>query len=234
VACGLAATLVAGCASTRVAPSPAPEPAAAARRPAGRTVAEVLATIGPAAERRLRARFAAAGMRYPPDRVHLLGLKQERRLELWASTGRGPRQIAVYPLTDESGGPGPKLREGDFQIPEGIYRVTWLHPNSQYHLSMKLDYPNAFDREQARREGRTNLGGDIFIHGKDASIGCLAVGDRAIEELFVLAARVGIEKVTTVLAPWDLRRRPPPDLAARISWAPTLYARLSRTLAAFR
>lgn len=234
VACGLTAALLAGCATTRTAVPPAPAKAAPAQRPAGRTVDDVLATIGPAAEKRLRSRFAAAGVRYPPDRVHLLGFKQERRLELWASAGRGPKQVAVYPLTDESGGPGPKLREGDFQIPEGIYRVTWLHPNSQYHLSMKLDYPNAYDREQARREGRTQLGGDIFIHGKDVSIGCLAVGDRAIEELFVLAARVGIDKVTTVLAPWDLRRRPPPDLAARIPWAPALYARLSRTLAAFR
>jgi len=137
-------------------------------------------------------------------------------------------------LLDESGGPGPKLREGDFQIPEGIYRVIWLHPNSQYHLSMKLDYPNAFDREQARRDGRTNLGGDIFIHGKDISIGCLAVGDPAIEELFVLAARVGVQRVTTVVAPWDLRRRPPPDLSAHLPWATALYARLSRTLAGFR
>jgi len=234
VACGLASALVAGCASRRLAEPSKAKPAALPQRPPGRTVADVLATLGPAAERRLRPRFAEAGVRYPPSRVHLLGFKQERRLELWASSGRGPRQIAVYPLTDESGGPGPKMREGDFQIPEGIYRVSWLHPNSDYHLSMKLDYPNAFDREQAQRDGRTNLGGDIFIHGKDVSIGCLAVGDRAIEELFVLAARVGIENVTTVVAPWDLRRRPPPDLEARIPWAPALYARLSRTLAAFR
>ncbi|KAB2969837.1 MAG: L,D-transpeptidase family protein [Thermoanaerobaculia bacterium] len=198
-------------------------------------MADVLATVGPAAERRLRARFALAGVSYPPERVHLLAFKAERRFELWASAGRGAKQVAVFPLLAGSGGPGPKLREGDYQIPEGRYRLVWLHPNSRYHLSMKLDYPNAFDREQARREGRTNLGGDIFIHGGDVSIGCLAVGDPAIEELFVLAARVGIERVTAIVAPWDLRHRPPPELEdLHLPWLPTLYAELSRSLAAFR
>jgi hypothetical protein len=227
----LAALAAAGCAT---APKPTP-PAKAGARPAGRTVADVLATLGPAAERRLRARFAAAEIDYPPRRAELLAFKQERRLELWAASGARHRRVAVYPLLDSSGELGPKLREGDYQIPEGIYRVTWLHPNSAYHLSMKLDYPNAFDRARAREEGRTNLGGDIFIHGGDVSIGCLAVGDPAIEELFVLAARIGVANVRTVVAPWDLRRRPPPALAeSDLPWLPRLYAELARTLAAFR
>ena len=228
----LAALAVGGCATSGRSPTP---PSTAAARPAGRTVADVLATLGPAAERRLRARFAAAGVAYPPRRAHLLVFKQERRLELWATSGARPRRVAGYSLLASSGDLGPKLREGDYQIPEGIYRVVWLHPNSAYHLSMKLDYPNAFDRARAREEGRTDLGGDIFIHGGDVSIGCLAVGNPAVEELFVLAARIGVDKLKTVVAPWDLRRRPPPALAEReIEWLPTLYAELARTLAAFR
>jgi hypothetical protein len=228
----LAALAAAGCAT---APRPTTVPAKPVVRSAGRTVADVLATLGPAAERRLRARFATAGVAYPPRRAHLLAFKAERRLELWATGGGRPTRVAVYPLLAESGTLGPKLREGDYQIPEGVYRVVWLHPNSAYHLSMKLDYPNAFDRARAREEGRTNLGGDIFIHGGDLSIGCLAVGDPAIEELFVLAARIGVDRVTTVVAPWDLRRRPSPELPNReLPWLPGLYARLSSTLAAFR
>jgi hypothetical protein len=100
---------------------------------------------------------------------------------------------------------------------------------------MKLDYPNAFDRAQATKEGRTDLGGDIFIHGRDVSIGCLAVGDPAIEELFVLAARVGIAKVRVVVAPWDLRRKAPPVArASQPAWVPELYAELGRALGAYR
>jgi hypothetical protein len=228
----VAALLAAGCATNRR--SPAPKSGTAEPR-AGRTVSDVLATIGPAAEKRLRSRFAAAGVPYPPTRAWLLAFKAEKRIEVWAAGGGPARKVAALPLLGESGTLGPKLREGDYQIPEGIYRVTWLHPNSQYHLSMKLDYPNAFDREQAAREGRTNLGGEIFIHGSDVSIGCLAVGDPAIEELFVLAARIGIADVTTIVAPWDLRHKAPPRLGARQPpWVPHLYADLKRALAPFR
>jgi hypothetical protein len=234
LACALAWLLAAGCATSRSPQPPAAKPPSAARRPAGRTVADVLATLGPAAERRLRARFAAAGVVYPPPRAHLLAFKTERRIELWATGIGRPRRVTVYPMLDDSGTVGPKLREGDYQIPEGIYRVVWLHPNSQYHLSMKLDYPSAYDRARAAEDGRTDLGGDIFIHGKDVSIGCLAVGDPAIEELFVLAARVGVGRVTTVIAPWDLRRRPPPEADDLPPWVGDLYARVGARLAAFR
>jgi hypothetical protein len=234
--------LLAGCATSRppepvaAKPAPAAKPALASKsRPSGRTVAQVVETIGPAAEQRLRERFDAAGVAYPPRRANLLAFKTERQLELWADSGAGARRVATYPLLDNSGSIGPKLREGDYQIPEGIYSVAWLNPNSQYHLSMKLDYPNSFDRARAKDDGRTNLGGDIFIHGGDASIGCLAIGDPAIEELFVLAARIGTDSVKTIVAPWDLRSRPAPELPGLgLDWLPQLYSLLTTSLAAFR
>jgi hypothetical protein len=242
----LAATLACASAGPKPAPAPTTKPKAArtapgpqarpASRPAPgqRTVADVLATLGPAAERRLRAKFTAAGVRYPPRRVALLAFKEEGRLELWAETTGRPRRVATYPVLGRSGTVGPKLREGDEQIPEGIYRVSWLHPNSQYHLSMKLDYPNAFDRTKAVQEGRTRPGSDIFIHGKDVSEGCLAVGDRAIEELFVLVARVGHDAVRVLIAPNDLRRGGPTEaLKVRPEWLPELYATLSAELKRF-
>jgi hypothetical protein len=215
-----------------------PKPVAASSgklptRSGRRSVADVMATLGTDAERRLREKFAANDVPYPPTDVFLLAFKQEQRIELWAKRGASYAFVDDYPLTDTSGTLGPKLRQGDYQIPEGIYRVSWLHPNSQYHLSLKLDYPNEFDRARAAEDRRTGLGGDIFIHGDEHSIGCLAVGDRAIEELFALAARVGREQVTVVISPWDFRRRPAPAAAADPSWVPLLYAQLGKQLSRF-
>ena len=79
-----------------------------------------------------------------------------------------------------------KLREGDRQVPEGLYRLIGRNPNSNYHLSMKLDYPNSYDPRHAKREGRSNPGSNIFIHGKSLSVGCLAMSGEAIEAFFVL------------------------------------------------
>jgi murein L,D-transpeptidase YafK len=121
------------------------------------------------------------------------------------------------------------------QVPEGRYRVLWLNPMSSYHLSMRLDYPNAFDQAQARREGRTRLGGDIFIHGRAVSIGCLALGDEAIEELFVLASEVGVARLRVLIAPIDFRARDlrPDERRADLPWLDGLYADLRRDLARY-
>jgi murein L,D-transpeptidase YafK len=112
----------------------------------------------------------------------LIGLKAEKRLELWAPDAAGrPRLIKTYPILAASGGAGPKLREGDRQVPEGLYAIESLNPNSRFHLSLRIDYPNAADRRRAQAEARTGLGGDIMIHGSNVSIGCLAMGDPAAE-----------------------------------------------------
>ena len=118
-------------------------------------------------------------------------------------------------------------------MPEGVYRVSLLNPNSSYHLSLKLDYPNAFDRRQARAEGRTELGGDIFVHGRAVSIGCVAVGDPGIEEIFVMAAEAGHARLRAILAPYDFRRRPPPA-ETQPAWLAGLYRDVERELRAYR
>lgn len=185
---------------------------------------------GAAARSRLAPHFRQAGIDYPPAGVTLLALKEARVLEAHVPESRsGP--VLKYPILRLSGGPGPKLREGDRQVPEGRYRVTYLNPNSRYHLSLRLDYPNRDDRENARRDGRTDLGGDIMIHGGSASIGCLAMGDPAIEELFVLVADVGLSRVRVLIAPVDFRSRPrwtPP--AGLPPWTGELYSELRSEL----
>jgi len=199
-----------------------------------RTVDDVLARYGPKAEARLRPHFERAGVRYSPARIALIGLKAEKRLELWAGKDDKWALIRSYRVLAASGRPGPKLREGDRQVPEGIYTLEYLNPNSSYHLSLKLNYPNAFDRKHAEAEGRTEPGSDIFIHGKAVSIGCLAIGDRPIEELFVLVARVGKANVKVLIAPNDLRRaKAVTDLSTAPAWVPELYAQLERELRQF-
>ena len=136
-------------------------------------------------------------------KLKIFVFKNERSVEVHAPGWRMPR---IYPMTAFSGALGPKLREGDGQIPEGVYSIEYLNPNSSYYLSLKVSYPNASDKRRAKVDGRTNLGGDIMIHGKAVTIGCVPVGDDAIEEIFYLAAVVGIKNVSVVIAPYDMRK----------------------------
>ena len=198
-----------------------------------RSVADVVSRYGRDARARLRPHFDRAGVAYPPKNIAILVFKRERRVAIWARGAAGSqpaawRFIRDYPILAASGHAGPKLRQGDYQVPEGVYRIEHLNPNSSYHLSMKVSYPNAFDRQMAGRDGRTNLGGDIFIHGKDVSIGCVALGDRAIEEVFTLVAETGHHRVKVVIAPNDLRTRG----AIIHERAPTWVGQLYRVVAA--
>ena len=200
------------------------------------TIEEVVASTGRAVRPALRKAFSEGGLDYPPREAAFVAIKDEKRLEVWCSADGGSwTHVKTHPILAASGTAGPKLKEGDRQVPEGIYRVLGLNPNSSYHLSMKLDYPNAFDHEMARKEGRTDLGGDIFIHGRAASIGCLAMGDPAIEELFLLAHDAGIRNIRVIIAPYDFRKRSetteiPPGAP---KWVPELYRRIRRAMVPF-
>ena len=199
-----------------------------------RTVADVQEKYGLAARERLRPHFEEAGIAQNPARVALLVFKAEERLDLWAADADDWKHIKDYPVLAASGTPGPKLREGDRQVPEGMYRIEYLNPNSSYHLSMKLNYPNEFDLRKADEDGRKNPGSDIFIHGKSVSIGCIAVGDSGIEELFDLVSRVGGENVHVLIAPNDLRQAGPvTDMKVAPSWLEEVYANLKAELAQF-
>jgi hypothetical protein len=195
-----------------------------------RTVGDVVAAVDQGGGSRIRAALAAAGVAMPPGHLWLVAIKDEKRLDLFGQDAAGRRvKIRSWTVLAASGGAGPKLREGDRQVPEGVYRIDHLNPNSAYHLSLRIDYPNAADRAHATQDGRQRLGGDIFIHGKDVSVGCLAIGDEAIEELFWLVATVGRDAFTVVIAPTDLRRGPPPASRGP-AWTQELYRDLKREL----
>jgi murein L,D-transpeptidase YafK len=138
-----------------------------------------------------RALVEKAGLRYPPGALLLRVFKGEDRIEVWAGSAQGKpvQKVQEYKVCARSGGPGPKVKMGDLQVPEGFYRISTLNPASSYHLSMQIDYPNLADRARARLAGvpASGLGGEIFIHGECVTIGCLPITNGPIEELFVLA-----------------------------------------------
>jgi len=194
-----------------------------------RTVADAVAKYGPAARARLKPQFAKANVAYPPKQIAFLVFKREGRFALWVDG----KFIRAYPILAASGHAGPKLRQGDYQVPEGVYRIEFLNPNSSYHLSMKVSYPNEFDRRMAARDSRKNLGGDIFIHGKNVSIGCVALGDPAIEELFTLAADTGPQRIKVIIAPNDLRTGGAVLHETVPLWIGDLYRTIAAALAPF-
>lgn len=156
------------------------------------------------------------------EELRIVVFKRERRVELHA---RGWKKPMIYAMHGFSGSLGPKLKDGDGQIPEGVYGVKYLNPNSLFYLSLKVSYPNDFDRARASEDGRSCLGGDIMIHGGSATIGCVPIGDDGIEEVFYFAGKVGCGKITVVIAPYDMRRGRVPELEiSSVAWYPKLCA----------
>ncbi|WP_432459076.1 L,D-transpeptidase family protein [Agarivorans sp. QJM3NY_25] len=185
--------------------------------------------------KRLLPLFIAAKVDYPPQKITLLASKRSRRLELWADSGEGYHFIHTYWIRHASGTAGPKLREGDLQVPEGIYQIEALNPNSQFHLSMKLNYPNSFDLAKAKLEQRKQPGSNIFIHGKASSIGCLAIGDQNIEDLFILVERIGPGNSSVVIAPHDPRLLPLFPVPDHLPpWTTELYQQIQQQFERFK
>ena len=118
------------------------------------------------------------------DKVFIRAFKEERVLELFIKdpSTRRYELFRSYPIAAASGTLGPKLAEGDRQVPEGFYAVppSAMNPNSRFHLAFNIGYPNALDRSLER------TGSAIMIHGDRVSIGCLAMTDEVIEEIYTI------------------------------------------------
>ncbi len=186
-----------------------------------------------AVAKRLKNSFIRAKLTEYPTNLTFIILKKERKLEVWSKVNNKNIFIKSYPMTAFSGKLGPKLKDGDRQIPEGIYKITYLNPNSSYHLSMRLNYPNTFDKKMAKRESRTNLGCDIMIHGKAVTIGCIPVGNKGVEELFILAYKAGIKNITVLSSPQDFRINDEITKNNR-QWVNTLYGLLKSKLTEYK
>src|SRR5271163_2816843 len=116
--------------------------------------------------------------------VLIRSYKQEAEFEIWKMNSQGQYALLkTYPMCRWSGQLGPKVREGDRQVPEGFYTIApgQMNPNSHYYLSFNVGYPNAYDRSL----GRT--GGDIMVHGICSSAGCFSMTDEQIGEIYAIA-----------------------------------------------
>ncbi len=137
----------------------------------------------------LKKQFEKQNLVWPPQAMYLRSFKYDRQLEIWVkSADKGPYKLfKTYKVCQQSGAMGPKRVEGDYQVPEGFYYINEFNPNSSYHLSLGLNYPNASDRilSDANRPGSA-----IYIHGDCVSTGCIPITDAPIEELYFLASNV--------------------------------------------
>lgn len=134
----------------------------------------------------LRDLFRERNLVYPPKRIFIRIFKSELDLEVWTLCERDSTFHLVnnYPVCGLSGSLGPKRRQGDLQVPEGFYHIDRFNPVSNFHLSLGINYPNESDVILGES---ANLGGDIFIHGGCATIGCIPMTDEWIKEIYVLA-----------------------------------------------
>ena len=110
--------------------------------------------------------------------------KKEAEFEIWKMKADGRYvHFKTFPMCRWSGQLGPKMREGDRQVPEGFYRITpgQMNPTSQYYLSFNVGYPNAYDRSQGAS------GGSIFVHGACSSAGCFSMTDAQIDQIYAVA-----------------------------------------------
>jgi murein L,D-transpeptidase YafK len=125
------------------------------------------------------------GIRTESMEICIRVFKIERTIELWVRN-RNSKFILLkqYPFCASSGKPGPKRTSGDHQIPEGFYCISRFNPNSNFYLSLGINYPNKSDKIISR--GR-NTGGDVFIHGDCVTIGCIPITDDKIKDLYIYA-----------------------------------------------
>lgn len=140
---------------------------------------------------KLDARLASADAKLGAP-VLIRVFKREFELELWLKKNGRFARFETYPICKWSGRLGPKIRQGDHQAPEGFYTVerSQLNPQSRWHKSFNLGYPNIHDRAHKR------TGSFLMVHGGCSSVGCYAMTNRAIDEIWkiVTAALDGGQK----------------------------------------
>lgn len=131
--------------------------------------------------------FQSRGLQWPARFIYMRSFKYDSRLEVWVknSIKEQYKLFKTYKICALAGTLGPKRMQGDYQVPEGFYHVNEFNPNSLYHLSLGLNYPNMSDRLLS---DSIQPGGDIYIHGSCVTTGCIPVTNQQIEELYILAA----------------------------------------------
>jgi len=135
----------------------------------------------------LRKQFASKGLQWPAKFIYIRSFKYDGQLEVWVKNERKEpfKLFKTYRVCAMAGTLGPKRMAGDYQVPEGFYYINEFNPNSNYHLSLGLNYPNESDKILS---DSLRPGGDIYIHGSCVTVGCIPLTDEYIEEVYILAA----------------------------------------------
>src|SRR5688572_10123821 len=145
--------------------------------------------------------FESKGFKFTSPMLFIRAFKTEQEVEVWVKDQETYKLLVTYPFCTTSGNIGPKRKEGDLQIPEGIYHINHFNPYSTFHLSLGINYPNASDRILSDKQ---HPGGAIYIHGNCVSIGCIPITDDKIKELYVMAVEArngGQEKIPVHIFP---------------------------------
>jgi murein L,D-transpeptidase YafK len=172
----------------------------------------------------VKALFAAKKLAYPPQEIFIRVFKREGVLELWSHSANKFVLVKEYKICAASGSLGPKRRQGDNQVPEGFYYIDRFNPVSNFHLSLGVNYPNESDKILG---ASGNLGGDIFIHGNCVSIGCMAITDDQIKELYVIAVdakAAGQNRIPVHIFPAKMNQTGMKRLAAEAAQNQTLLS----------
>jgi murein L,D-transpeptidase YafK len=150
--------------------------------------------------------FSEKNLSFGGFQMFIRGLKKEGKLEVWIKEKNNSTYtlLHTYDFCATSGVLGPKRKEGDAQIPEGIYYLNHFNPLSNFHLSLGISYPNESDKILSDKK---HPGGAIYIHGNCVTIGCIPITDDKIKELYILAVEAknnGQEKIPIHIFPSKL------------------------------
>jgi len=137
----------------------------------------------------VKKQFEKQNLTWPPEAMYIRSFKYDRQLEVWVKgSAKEPYKLfKTYKVCMQSGTMGPKRMEGDYQVPEGFYHINEFNPNSNYHLALGINYPNASDRILSDSD---RPGNSIYIHGNCVSTGCIPISDVPMEELYIIATNV--------------------------------------------
>jgi len=158
----------------------------------------------------IQSQLKKMGLTHSKLKLYIIAYKNEKEMCIFVSNSNKEYKLfKKYSVCAQSGNLGPKFKSGDNQTPEGFYLIDRFNPSSSFLLSLGLNYPNKADKI---RSNAADLGGDIFIHGNCVSIGCLAMTDAQINEIYlltVLAKNAGQNSIPVVISPFKFQNNKP-------------------------
>jgi murein L,D-transpeptidase YafK len=151
-------------------------------------------------------KLAEKGLKNSNFQLMIVAYKAEKELNLYVKKKEDKiyQLLETYSICRLSGVLGPKRKEGDLQVPEGFYHINMFNPNSNYLLSLGINYPNESDKIKSDQK---HPGGSIFIHGSCVTIGCLPMTNDKIEEIYlyaVYAKNNGQNKIPIYIFPFKM------------------------------